>query len=300
MRRRSSGSSEQSDQSPVEAPHVPPAQPDKSQWSPLPGQTPKKLDPRPDPASRPSSTRSRRSGNFNWKPSQTRNGLVEKPALGSSAHSLSASPLDTGDSDAIDELQDLDEMEKTADSNPTGRRPRSRNPWSIRVLTLVTSCVGIGFLILIINSLVTRQLDPKGCRMSYMRPSYAKLNDFDTEHTRFASKYSLYLYREQGVDEDTKVSRSAYLARTYRRQVTNTSSLQRFEEYRFSSSQEMQEATSRFDQLRPRRPITSTMSSDKMRRLSGQAYAAWTSLPSTLMRISPHSTGRLSWTKPST
>ncbi|SPQ20057.1 cb516840-41ca-456e-a224-aaf7ec81a98f [Thermothielavioides terrestris] len=41
--------------------------------------------------------------------------------------------------------------------------------------------------------------------MSYMRPSYAKLNEFDTEHTRLASKYSLYLYREQGVDHDTKV-----------------------------------------------------------------------------------------------
>jgi len=29
-----------------------------------------------------------------------------------------------------------------------------------------------------------------------MRPSFAKLTDFDTEHTRFASKYSVYLYRE--------------------------------------------------------------------------------------------------------
>jgi hypothetical protein len=73
----------------------------------------------------------------------------------------------------------------------------------------------------IINSLVTRQLDPKGCRMSYMRPSYAKLNDFDTEHTRFASKYSLYLYREQGVDDDTKVSSSSRLASNFPRQGSN-------------------------------------------------------------------------------
>jgi glycosylphosphatidylinositol deacylase len=41
--------------------------------------------------------------------------------------------------------------------------------------------------------------------MSYMRPSFAKLTDFDTEHTRFASKYSIYLYREGLIDEDTKV-----------------------------------------------------------------------------------------------
>ena len=41
--------------------------------------------------------------------------------------------------------------------------------------------------------------------MSYMRAMFAPFSDFDTEHTRFASKYSLYLYREGGVDEDTRV-----------------------------------------------------------------------------------------------
>ncbi|KAL2261714.1 hypothetical protein VTK26DRAFT_3536 [Humicola hyalothermophila] len=41
--------------------------------------------------------------------------------------------------------------------------------------------------------------------MSYMRPSYIKLDEFDTEHTRLAAKYSLYLYREQGIDHDAKV-----------------------------------------------------------------------------------------------
>lgn len=41
-----------------------------------------------------------------------------------------------------------------------------------------------------------------------MRPAFAKFSDFDTEHTRFASKYSLYLYREGGIDEDTMVSES--------------------------------------------------------------------------------------------
>lgn len=206
MRRRSSGSSEQSDQSPVEAPHVAADHLDKDQRLPLLSPAPKKLDPRPAPASRPSSARSRRSGNFNWRPSQSRHGLVEKHALGSSAHTSSASLLDTGDSVAVEELQDSDEMEKVAASKPTAPRTRSRNPWSIKALTVVTFLVGIVFLGVIVESLVTRQLDPKGCRMSYMRPSYARLNDFDTEHTRFASKYSLYLYREQGIDEDVRVS----------------------------------------------------------------------------------------------
>jgi glycosylphosphatidylinositol deacylase len=178
----------------------------------VPSQAAKKLDPRQTPASRPSSARSRRSGNFNWKPSQPRNGLVEKHAPGSAARASSTSLLDTGDSAAAEELQNSDGMEKAVGSNPTVPRPRSRNPWTITALTAATFLVGIVLLGIIVESLVTRQLDPKGCRMSYMRPSYARLNEFDTEHTRFASKYSLYLYREQGIDEDVKVSSWPVLA----------------------------------------------------------------------------------------
>jgi len=97
------------------------------------------------------------------------------------------------------------EAEKAPETGAVGRRPPWRSPWAISFLALVASIVGIGCLITVLHSSVTRQIDPKGCRMSYMRPSYAKLNEFDTEHTRLASKYSLYLYREQGIDHDTKV-----------------------------------------------------------------------------------------------
>ena len=85
------------------------------------------------------------------------------------------------------------------------RRSRVRSPWKGSLLALATTLFSVLFLFSIVRSLVTRQRDPKGCNMSYMSPMYAKLSDFDTEHTRFASKYSLYLYREEGVDEDTKV-----------------------------------------------------------------------------------------------
>ena len=34
---------------------------------------------------------------------------------------------------------------------------------------------------------------------------YFEFADFDTEHTRFATKYSLHLIREEGFDEDPKV-----------------------------------------------------------------------------------------------
>lgn len=217
MRRRSSGSSDEGDQSPVEVPAVT-LHTDNQQLpvSSRGGDSPKKLKPRPAPRtssenSRPSSARSRRSGNFTWKPSQPRNGSIEKSALASSFHSPSTLPMDMRDNNvnATKSLSDVDAMGKLVEPrSPVVRRPRSRNPWGITIRTLVTSLIGIGFLVIILNSLVTRQLDPKGCRMSYMRPSYARLDDFDTEHTRFASKYALYLYREQGVDDDTKVNSS--------------------------------------------------------------------------------------------
>ncbi len=86
-------------------------------------------------------------------------------------------------------------------------RCRPRSPWSCSSLTLVTTAVAALLLYLIIHSFQTRQLDPKGCAMSYMRaPKFVKFTDFDTEHTRFASKYSLYLHREPGVDEDPRVA----------------------------------------------------------------------------------------------
>lgn len=37
-----------------------------------------------------------------------------------------------------------------------------------------------------------------------MVPTYIKMSGFDTEHSRFATKYSLYLYREEGVDPYTR------------------------------------------------------------------------------------------------
>jgi glycosylphosphatidylinositol deacylase len=82
---------------------------------------------------------------------------------------------------------------------------RLRNPWACSAYTLATTIVGFVALFLMVQSFLTKQLDVKGCEMSYMRPMYSRFDDFDTEHTRFASKYSLYLYREWGIDEEFTV-----------------------------------------------------------------------------------------------
>lgn len=66
----------------------------------------------------------------------------------------------------------------------------------ILLLTLF-SIMSIG---IILDSFLHHQRDVSGCRESYMRPQYIKQTEFDSEMTRFAGKYSLYLYREKGVD----------------------------------------------------------------------------------------------------
>lgn len=96
-------------------------------------------------------------------------------------------------------------VDTMAESHERRRHMRLRNPWSCSIYTLATAIAGFVALFLMVQSFLTKQLDIKGCEMSYMRPMYSKFDDFDTEHTRFASKYSLYLYREWGIDEEFTV-----------------------------------------------------------------------------------------------
>ena len=91
------------------------------------------------------------------------------------------------------------------------RRARWGSPWTCSLHAAAATLLGIGLLVLMAQSFLNLQLDPKGCEMSYMRPAYHKFDDFDTEHTRFANKYSLYIYREGGIDDDRRVSTRAPL-----------------------------------------------------------------------------------------
>lgn len=151
------------------------------------------LDRRKSVDKRPSTARSRRSSNTNWKPAETpKDGYLDK------RRSTESAVISLPSDEAI--ISD-----KMADLRPNLRRSRQRSPCWCSALTLVTTALATLFLFTIVHSFTSRQLDTKGCRMSYMRPSFAKLSDFDTEHTRFASKYSVYLYREGMIDEDTKV-----------------------------------------------------------------------------------------------
>ena len=98
--------------------------------------------------------------------------------------------------------QDVDKMAEPQ----SWRRSRARSPWSSSILTVTATALAFVLLLSIVHAFLTRQLDPKGCDMCWSRPIYIKFSDFDTEHTRFASKYSLHLLRERGFDEDPKVT----------------------------------------------------------------------------------------------
>ncbi|KAG9238871.1 GPI inositol-deacylase-like protein [Amylocarpus encephaloides] len=150
------------------------------------------LDRRKSIDHRPSAAKNRRPSNTDWKPAELRNGQLGQDRSAGTAL-LSASP---GGPIAAGRM---------SDARQNARRSKLRSPWSCSLVTLTTTAFGLLALASIIHSFSSRQLDTKGCRMSYMRPSFAKLAGFDTEHTRFASKYSVYLYREGMVDEDTKV-----------------------------------------------------------------------------------------------
>ncbi|KAK9472249.1 PGAP1-like protein-domain-containing protein [Dipodascopsis tothii] len=67
-------------------------------------------------------------------------------------------------------------------------------------LTIVVTVLSTVFVSCILGAFLTKQTDQRGCQMSYMYPSYARIKSFDSKYTRFASKYSLYLYREQTID----------------------------------------------------------------------------------------------------
>ena len=97
--------------------------------------------------------------------------------------------------------QDIDRMLEPR----SWRRSRARSPWACSFLTISATALSAVVLLFIVHAFLTRQLDPKGCDMCWSRSIYIKFSDFDTEHTRFASKYNLYLHREVSFDEDPKV-----------------------------------------------------------------------------------------------
>ncbi|KAI0142776.1 GPI inositol-deacylase [Xylariaceae sp. FL1272] len=185
MQRRSSASSQDSADASVNAARS------RSRGQSRPRNTPSANRSSHDSRSAASSTRNCISNNeLNWQQAESRNDPAKtKPVV--------TLPKTSGDIST-------EEGKQTTLKHRT-RHVQPQSPWRLSLLALFTSLAGIAILVSIVYSAGNLQCDPKGCRMSWMSPSYVPLTDFDTEHTRFASKYSLYLYREQGIETRPKV-----------------------------------------------------------------------------------------------
>lgn len=81
--------------------------------------------------------------------------------------------------------------------------PRARH-YGCSLLTIVITIIAVSGLAAIMDSFVRFQQEPGTCVMSWMNPSYVPMTGFDSSFTRLAAKYSLYLYREGGVDRDVQ------------------------------------------------------------------------------------------------
>lgn len=197
MKRRSSGSSEGSDPAHVETTQSRDPTDLNEQHSTI-RRSPSNHQEQRNSSAALSSARNRiASANADWKPVQDENGSLGKTS--SVAHSL---PVMTSSED--DSIKEEKVVERRSNK---GQLSWFRSQWAPSLLTLVTTIIGIALTYGVLGSSTQLHCDVKGCRMSYMRPSYIKFDDFDTEHTRFASKYSLYLYREQnGANNGAKVS----------------------------------------------------------------------------------------------
>ena len=232
-----------------------------------------------------------------WRKSQS---PESSPRSRASASWKRQSPIERGPDKSLDSailLAHGKSREVMADLR-SSRRTDIRSPWSCSLLTITTTLVAFLLVLSIIHSSLTRQLDPQGCVMSRMSPTYIKLSGFDTEHTRFATKYSLYLYREEGVDEYAQdrigVSRCSEW-RTLRLTMKYSSGV-----YPFCSCLAMLEAINKSDLFPQKRLGTSMNTSGMIKVRFDQGHEALTSSLLTLTKIWLHSMGEPSSTKRNT
>jgi hypothetical protein len=234
-----------------------------------------------------------RMKDFHWKRSNEHNGHANTPSAVSATLSRSFTPTPT--------------TMALAKSPPGLTETKSfRRPRHISLVVLLTAGIGIVLLAAILKSLMSYQIEPKGCRMSYMRPSYIHFSDFDTEHTRFATKYSLYLYREQGIDDESKVRKNTILQLPrHKLPVLSinpevlTFGKRSYVAYQYSLSPATLVVISRFDQSQQKQLPTSMTLCSTIQAQQTRECEVWTSSPSTSTRILPLSMAKPCLTKPS-
>lgn len=125
---------------------------------------------------------------------------LSSPAL---SHASSRPATPTSGAKSAPDMIAVGSRQLYMEGSPEAQRARQfrmRSPWVFSIMTLSTALAGILILLAIMHSFVHRPVGADGCEVPVMSPTYLKMIGFDAEHTRFASKYNLFLYREEGVD----------------------------------------------------------------------------------------------------
>jgi GPI inositol-deacylase len=117
-------------------------------------------------------------------------------------HGGSSSTSPTSDRPSSSEITDVRGLYKSQnrDKSNGGLLSSASSIWAFKPLTSIVTVVALLSIAIIVHSALYLQMDPQGCGMSYMSPTYIRMEGFDSEYSRFASKYGLYLYREEGVN----------------------------------------------------------------------------------------------------
>ncbi|RKP11966.1 PGAP1-like protein-domain-containing protein, partial [Piptocephalis cylindrospora] len=131
--------------------------------------------------------------------------------------SFQEAPSD-GEEVPLNSLRSPDPSSSTSDTDETSTTPITHNQRSStfsagllsrRTFSRLFSCsrasislpfLGLLLLLAAFDSYIHHQSDAKYCTLTYMRPYFRDLPQFDASYHRFSRKYSLHLYREEGVD----------------------------------------------------------------------------------------------------
>ncbi|KAJ1651125.1 GPI inositol deacylase [Dispira simplex] len=113
---------------------------------------------------------------------------------------------DTRDSSNEDEDSGLDRMLHSTSPFPSpavSKHPLWRTRHWPRGVGSLLAVVGLALVVLgsMMMCFFVRSPERKGCDLFYLYPVYIKQTGLDVRRSRFAQKYTLYLYREGGVDD---------------------------------------------------------------------------------------------------
>ncbi|KAL1915161.1 uncharacterized protein VTP21DRAFT_7642 [Calcarisporiella thermophila] len=127
--------------------------------------------------------------------------------LSSSSSPSNIVPLQALDSHPQSSSSDYSDEESKLDPKSPVTNYTFKNSGRRGFLTLAGICgLALVALLMVFDSFLHYHRDAFGCAPSYMRPKYVKQIEFDSERTRFAGKYALYLYREKGYDTSDEPS----------------------------------------------------------------------------------------------